>query len=177
MKEDRNLISIFGHVGRNIMGNQPFHTRPHIGYTRVELTRLRYNNLNGENTRMQHITDWWTCVTVRSLRLNRRQRLTGIERGRRAGTHVRNKSDYFNSSSYNNLCKIPIKIDKDLLGTAESIKITTINAESIWNKDHLLREYTDDIQSDIVVISESWLTNEDTPWINQSELNKDGWRL
>ena len=41
------------------------------------------------------------------------------------------------------------------------------------NKDHLLREHTDDIQTDIVVFSESWLTNENTHWINRSELNED----
>ena len=48
---------------------------------------------------------------------------------------MRNKSNYFNTVTYNNLCKIRIKI-----------------AQSMRNKDHLLREHTDDIQTDIVVI-------------------------
>ena len=38
-------------------------------------------------------------------------------------------------------------------------------------------EHFDNIQTDIVVIGESWLTDEDTHWINKSELNKDGWRF
>ena len=51
---------------------------------------------------------------------------------------------------------------------AQNIKIPTINVQSVRSKDHFLREHTD-----IVLMCECWLTNDDIHWINKYELNTD----
>lgn len=81
MREDKNLISICGHVGRNIMDHQLLQINPHIGYS-WELICLHCNTLNSERMLVQHRLDSWTCARVRILWLNRKQRSS--QRGRKA---------------------------------------------------------------------------------------------
>lgn len=49
--------------------------------------------------------------------------------------------------------------------------------QSIKNKDHLVRTRIDNLKTDIVILSETWLNESDNHWINQSELNREGWKF
>ena len=54
----------------------------------------------------------------------------------------------------------------------KTICITTINMDSIINKDLLLSEQLDNLNINLAVLTETWLkdTPEDKAWLNQSEL-------
>ncbi|KAK6189788.1 hypothetical protein SNE40_001781 [Patella caerulea] len=172
MKNDRNLISINCQTTVDIEIAQPRRRSLLIVYSRQALIELR-NKVQCKNN--GHTIDPWTCALIRRLRLNNRYKTTRRKRGSRGGSHVKNKSNFFLCINPNNLCKVNIQINRTIPKTTELIKITTINVQSIKNKDHLVRTHIDDLKTDIVVLSETWLNEGDDHWINQSELNNEGW--
>ena len=52
------------------------------------------------------------------------------------------------------------------------IKIVTLNARSVKNKDHYIMDCIKNFGWDLTVITETWLTENDQIWIDASELCK-----
>ena len=52
------------------------------------------------------------------------------------------------------------------------IKIVTVNARSVKNKDRYIMDCIRNFGWDLVVITEMWLTENDQIWIDASELSK-----
>ena len=58
--------------------------------------------------------------------------------------------------------------------TKSGIKIVTLNAKSVKNKDHYIMDCIRNFGWDMAVITETWLTENDQIWIDASELTKYG---
>ena len=60
-----------------------------------------------------------------------------------------------------------------------NIKISTINVQSIKGKDLILRNYIDTNKIDLCVMSETWLTSQDSDkiWYESTTLNNDGLKI
>ena len=57
------------------------------------------------------------------------------------------------------------------------IKIVTLNARSVKNKDHYIMDCIRTFDWDLVVITETWLPENDQNWIDASELSKYGYKI
>ena len=57
------------------------------------------------------------------------------------------------------------------------IKIMTLNARPVKNKDHYIMDCIRTFDWDLVVITETWLTENDQNWIDASELSKYGYKI
>ena len=57
------------------------------------------------------------------------------------------------------------------------IKIVTLNARSVKNKDHYIMDCIRNFGWDMAVIIETWLTDNDEIWIDASELTKYGYKI
>ena len=57
------------------------------------------------------------------------------------------------------------------------IKIVTLNARSVKNKDHCIMDCIRTFSWDLVVITETWLTENDQNWIDASEISKYGCKI
>ena len=57
------------------------------------------------------------------------------------------------------------------------IKIVTLNARSVKNKDCYIMDCIRTSEWDLVVITETWLTENDQNWIDVSELSKYGYKI
>ena len=53
----------------------------------------------------------------------------------------------------------------------------TLNARSVKNKDHYIMDCIRTFDWDLVVITETWLTENDQNWIDASELSKYGYKI
>ena len=62
--------------------------------------------------------------------------------------------------------------------TTPYLKIATLNARSVKNKDQLLFQELTDNNIDIGLITETWLRNtqEDEAWVNQSALQQNSYK-
>ena len=62
--------------------------------------------------------------------------------------------------------------------TTPHLKIATLNARSVKNKDQLLFQELTDNNIDIGLITETWLkdTQEDEAWVNQSALQQNSYK-
>ena len=57
------------------------------------------------------------------------------------------------------------------------IKIVTLNARSVKNKAHYIMDCIRTFAWDLIVITETWLTENDQNWIDVSELSKYGYKI
>ena len=57
------------------------------------------------------------------------------------------------------------------------VKITTGNAQSLKNKEQPLLHQLLEQDIDIMVVTETWLTKDDTIWLDTCDLNKDTYRI
>ena len=57
------------------------------------------------------------------------------------------------------------------------IKIVTLNASSVKNKDHYIMDCIRNFGWDMAVITETWLTENDEIWIDTSELTKYRYKI
>ena len=97
---------------------------------------------------------------IRRLKLNRRK----ISMSLRFDITVRGVNP-------NNLKQIRI-IESNGLEMVNNIRLTTLNARSVTNKDLIISEELNDHKIETTVITETWLkdTPEDEAWTNQLEL-------
>ena len=67
--------------------------------------------------------------------------------------------------------------DKERNIKKSGIRIVTLNARSIKNKDHYTMDCIRNFGWDLKVITETWLTENDQIWIDASELFKYGYKI
>jgi hypothetical protein len=140
-----------------------------IRYTRDELLKI-WTNIQYD--RRYRILDVNACLNIRELRINKKRK-----RGTRSGKHRRFRHQDLHTSrnvNFNNI--IPVCITKEVKQHNKYLTITTINARSIKNKDVLIADYLQEIKTDICIVTETWLSEQDSVWIDGCELNKNGFR-
>ena len=101
------------------------------------------------------------------------------KRGKRAGNHVYKKSTICQMGvNKSNLVTINRKQSHKVQQVSEKSRIMLVNAQSMKNKEHALLEHIDDLNTDILGITETWITNNDKDkvWKNSCCFNIDGWK-
>ena len=137
-------------------------------YTPEDLRNIRDNMWYDQHYRKLSVQ---TVKTIRNLGINTKKR------GSKAG---RNKIiDHQRTVNLSNLIRINsdelLKIGSD----QKTIKLSTINVQSVKNKDMNLYEYIWDIKIDLCLMTETWLTDSDTDkgWKSCSVLNNSNHRM
>ena len=77
----------------------------------------------------------------------------------------------------NNLIHIKPQQPKSQSPPIKPIKIATGNVQSLKNKEQSLLHQLIDKDIDIMIITETWLTKDDTIWLEACDLNKDTYRI
>ena len=69
--------------------------------------------------------------------------------------------------------------DNNIEEVGNNMRIATLNARSVKNKDHLIAQQLHATDVDIPVITETWLEDTDTEkaWLNQSELKQSNYTI
>ena len=58
-----------------------------------------------------------------------------------------------------------------------NIRLTTLNAQSVKNKDQLIADYILNTKANYTVITETWLKDTDDTWTEGSDLNQNGLKI
>ena len=132
-----------------------------LAYSPEELYALREHVYHKHSLR---ILDPSTCALVRELRLNRRRK-----RGQRGGSNKHKTADPSVNIKDNHKNK-----HED---NRRNIQILLTNAQSLKNKEYILRDQIDQINADFVVVTETWLCEEDNIWAECSQFNRDGYKI
>ena len=111
-----------------------------------------------------------TCQTIRSLRINKKRK-----RGSKVGLKTKNIELHRSV----NLIKVDINNLPHNQADQKTIKLSTINVQSVKNKDLILHEYIYDNKIDLCILTETWLTDSDTGkiWISYTSLNNRSFRM
>ena len=141
-----------------------------IVYTSEDFRNIRdnvwydqhYRKLSGQKAKI-----------IRNLRINKKKK-----RGSKAGRSKR--IDQQRTVNLSNLIRINSEELPRNVANQKTIKINTINVQSVKNKDMILYEYIWDNKIDLCLMTETWLTDSDTDkgWksctvLNNSNLRKD----
>ena len=108
---------------------------------------------------------------IREFRLNRKP----------SSTNRINKNHHTNpkrKANIRNLRQVPT-VDINNHETARTITVSTINARSLKHKENVISEEIHNTNSDITIITETWLTDteEDNTWTLSSEFNNDPYQI
>ena len=131
-----------------------------IQYTANELVDIKLKVDHDRRLRILH-TD--TCMTIRQLRLNRKPRRWGKPKG----TQER-------SANLLNLRLVPISIGPRQHQYQKCSKLMLLNAQSIENKDTIVMDKVIESKTDICIITEMWLKENDNMWIESTKMKKNG---
>ena len=138
-----------------------------VKYTRDELLAIRKMVEQDFILRQINVK---TLKEIRRCKINRRRK--------RAGNKIRLRQHQLGV----NKCNLKTCMLKSLDGTEMSIKksgikMVTLNARSVKNKDHYIMDCIRNFGWDMAVITETWLTDNDEIWIDASELTKYGYKI
>ena len=151
---------------------QPEHEQKQVFvYTRQELFAIRDGI---QHDRHYKTLDKNACLNVRKLKINKRRK-----RGKRSGKQRKFKHQIQINSTVRIVTRsnlIKVNIVKRLKDHSKQVKIATVNARSIKNKDLLIVDYLKQINIDVCIVSETWLTEQDAVWLEGCELNKNGYK-
>ena len=78
--------------------------------------------------------------------------------------------------NFNNLIHIKPQLIRKASST-KLIKIATGNVQSLKNKEQLLLHQLIEQDIDIMVVTETWLTEDDTVWLDACDFNKDTYSI
>ena len=78
--------------------------------------------------------------------------------------------------NFNNLVHIKPQLIRKASST-KLIKIATGNVQSLKNKEQLLLHQLIEQDIDIMVVTETWLTEDDTVWLDACDFNKDTYSI
>ena len=140
-----------------------------IVYTSQELREIR-NKV--KDTKLYLRINLGTIKKVRDCRINR-QRITPTSHDHQP------RGAYTQTRGVNTQNLITIRtVDTGGEVTMPYLKIATLNARSVKNKDQLLFQELTDNSIDIGLITETWLkdTQEDEAWVNQSALQQNSYK-
>ena len=137
-----------------------------IRYTADEMFQLKskvdhnaqYKILNGK-----------TFINIRTLRLNRRPI--------RRGNHKAKVEDKIRSVDFTNLKAIKVMDSLGKNNVSRRLSLSLCNAQLIKAKEEIVAEILEDTKSDIIVITETWLTDDDKVWIDSTELLRPSYRM
>ena len=116
-----------------------------------------------------------TVKTIRNLRINNKKK-------NRRGSKVGSISKNINQQRSANLSNL-IRINSDELprnrANQKTIKLSTINVQSVENKDMILHQYLCDNKIDLCLLTETSLTDSDIDklWISCTSLNNGSHRM
>ena len=112
-----------------------------------------------------------TLKAIRKYKINRR--------GKRSGTRkIRLKQHQLGVNECNlRTCMVKSLDDIEMNIKKSGIKIVTLNARSVKNKDHYIMDCIRNFGWDMAVITEMWLAENDQIWIDASELTKYGYKI
>ena len=134
-------------------------------YSRHDLHAIRDTLLKNRNWKQ---IDYDTCKTVFSLRLNRR--------GCRAG-----KNKMIARPNHDNLIPfVTRRVTEQKIDIANKLKLSTVNIQSIKSKDDDLFEYLLESKTNLCVVTETWLSDEneeDGAWVSCTHLNKAPFKI
>ena len=174
-KINTNLIQLGPNINTKLAGtaivqNENNTLRVHkskpIRYTADELFQLKskvdhnaqYKILNGK-----------MCIDIRTLRLNRRP----IRRGK----HKAKVEDKIRLVDFTNLKVIKVMDSLGKINVNRRLSLSLCNAQSIKAKEEIVAEVLEDTESDIMVVREMWLMDNDKVWIDSTELLRPSYRM
>ena len=116
-------------------------------------------------------------INVKTLKEIRRYRIN--RRGKRAVKRkIRLKQHQLGVKECNlRTCMVKSLDDIEMNIKKCGIKIVTLNARSVKNKDHYIMDCIGNFGWNMAVITEMWLTKNDEIWIDESELTKYGYKI
>ena len=115
-----------------------------------------------------------TVNLIRRLRLQRRR-----YRGNRGGVKVHHTLLERNRSvNINNIiqCK-PNYLDSRDIELRKNLELTVVNIRSIKNKDSILLDHLVESKTDICMVTETWLNEDDNTWLECCDLSKNGYQI
>ena len=140
-----------------------------ITYTNSELLDLKHA-VDHNGLYYSSIPDQKTRFQVGKLKINRNRK-----RGKKGGKRHRFKYRDFTRTSN---CEILVKIATEQFAIpSQKVKISTINVQSLKSKIDLVDDYIRTENIDICVLTETWLKQEDEPWIQACDLSKNGLQM
>ena len=153
--EISNII-IIPLLGSMIMSSsqQPQHNKS-IVYTSENLKDIRDNVYYDQHYRK---LSGLTVKIIRSLRINNKKKK---KRGSKVGRKGKNM-DQHRSANLNDLIKIDINKLPRNQANQKTFKLSTINVQSVKNKELILHQYICDNKIDLCIFTETWLTDSDT---------------
>ena len=104
------------------------------------------------------------CVNIRKFRINRKK----TRRGKRHKNQAIPRSVKFS-----NLIMVKLNMDTRIKRPQRNIRITTLNAHLVKNKDQLITDYILNTKANYTVITETWLRDTDNIWTEGSDLNQN----
>ena len=115
-----------------------------------------------------------TVNLIRKLRIHKRR-----YRGKRGGVKVHQANlARKRSVNVNNIIqckpKCLISCDKEL---RKNLGLTVINIQSIKNKDTNLLDHLVENKTDICIVTESWLNEDDKTWLECCDLSRNGYQI
>ena len=143
-----------------------------LRYTSSELRQIRDDI---QHDRRYNILNNQVCIRIRELRINKRRK-----RGKKSGQKRKSKHQQDLSEKKRNIDDhhlIHVKLTPESKSYAHKVKISSVNARSVKDKDILIRSYLIEEDIDICIISETWLKEEHQAWIDANELNNKGYRM
>ena len=105
------------------------------------------------------------CVNIRKFRINRKK----MRRGKRHKNQAIPRSVKFS-----NLITVKLNMETRIKRPQRNIRITTLNAQLVKNKDQLIADYILNTKANYMVITETWLKDTDDTWTEGSDLNQNG---
>ena len=140
--------------------------RQKITYNHDNLVQIKEEMVKDERYKR---TDLDTIKIVRKYRLNKRGQRGGQKR------HMQGKVDL------ESLTIINIREDKAQLqvNSSTNIKVKLANKQSIKNKDLILYDYLQSNDTDICILTETWLQNCDSDeiWLDMTDLNNNKFKM
>ena len=111
-----------------------------------------------------------TCINVHQNHL--------CSRGKRGGVRLRSHLDKVRplSSNHGNLVKIWFMVGINKYQPDILLRLAQFNAQSIKNKDRIIFEHLTAGRIDIAVVTKTWLKDDDSIWLQGSDINKGCYR-
>ena len=110
------------------------------------------------------------CKTIRNLRLNPKK----TRRGKKVKAQ---KIHQKRSVELENLITIQCKRESKIKRQNTNLHIMLANVQSLKPKELLCLDHIVGINTDLCILTETWLKNEDSIWLQGCELNKNGWKI
>ena len=157
--EDNSTQSNIAHTGNSVQQ----------GYVYTADT-LRSIKGQVDHDRQFKILNPQTCNTIRKLRLNRKK----TRRGKKVKAQ---KIHQKRSVELENLITIQCKRESKIKRQNTNLHITLANVQCLKPKELLCLDHIVGNNTDLCILTETWLKNEDSIWLQGCKLNKNGWKI